>query len=662
MKLQDYKQFIDDAEVVSFDIFDTLLTRNVVEPKDVFILAREMFNQSSSFICMEDFLHERQNAEKNARLLYMDKVEISLADIYKCLGNLYGYTEEYCNELKKYELLAEEKILREDPSVTEIYQYAIQSKKTIAVVSDMYLPKEYVNKLLKKFGIKYDYLILSSEDQVAKFSGSAYVRLIDICGNKKIVHIGDNLGSDVSWPEKFGIQTIHVHRNVERASYEKDDKLRAIYGGNRFRYTQDTDYISIPNAQFNIISGIAINYAIQPTVTVDQAFGYAIFGPMLLGFVQWLHTLALQNNNDHIYFLARDGAIMRNAYELYYGKSAIENTYTIGSRRVLSFPAAYLTDFSVHGVGPLVGVRSVNVGETLRYYGVDVTTKAVQDVLQRTRLHLSDTVSPGQTADQLKAAILLLEPQLLATAKKEAVIVLEYLKHVGMVSAKKPLVVDIGWNGSMQESIINLTSKKVEAAYFGVHDSQQSRSLGDLINGYFDARKKNDAIEVEYGKKFLQGGVLLLESLFTNPKQGTIIGIQKKDNTYTPIEGEYDLSKEHRDHISEIHEAALKFISDYRDLELPNSLALITRENAFRAFDWMIDSPNDILAKMFGYTRHSDVVSSIPEYIGAPLYEINYYKTKENRKHLLQEYNSSIWKTGFLKNCEVLGIPSPIEE
>lgn len=663
MKLQEYKQIIDNVEVVSFDIFDTLLTRNTVEPKDVFIVAREMFNQESQYVYMDDFMNNRIEAEKQARIKHSDLADITLNQIYECFGEMYSYSKEYCSELMRYELLAEEKLLRIDPSVMEIYRYALLIKKAIVIVSDMYLPKKYIEKILNDFSITYDYLLLSSEDGVAKFSGSSYAQLIKLYEGKRIVHIGDNIGSDVSWPEKFNIRTIHIRRNVEEALQEQEEKLREIYGGNRYRFTEDKDYISILDVQFNIISGMAVHYAIQPSVTNEQAFGYAIFGPVLLGFIQWIHQLSLQNNNDHIYFLARDGAIMQDAYQAYYDKQAIENTYTIGSRRVLSFPATTFLNFSVHGVSALVGVRSVNVGETLKFYGIDTTTAAVQNALKQTRLHIDDIVSVGQTADQLKAAILLLEPQLLKTAKKEAIVVLDYLKSIGVTAAKKPLLVDIGWNGSMQASIMNLTARTVDAAYFGVHNSQQSRALGRLINGYFDARKVNDEEEVRYSNKFLSGGVLLLESLFTNPEQGTIIGIRKKEDMFEPIESEYDLSKAHRDRINVIHKAALQFISDYKELELPNSLTTLTRENAFRAFDWMIEQPNDVLAKIFGYIKHSDVVGSVPEYIGAPLHEAKYYtKSKDRYTELLQEYRSSSWKAGFLKNCEILNIPSSIEE
>ena len=40
MSIKSYKQYIDRCEVVSFDVFDTLIKRNVRTPKDVFSLVK----------------------------------------------------------------------------------------------------------------------------------------------------------------------------------------------------------------------------------------------------------------------------------------------------------------------------------------------------------------------------------------------------------------------------------------------------------------------------------------------------------------------------------------------------------------------------------------------------------------------------------------------
>ena len=71
---------IDKVDVVSFDIFDTLLKRNVRHPKDVFNLVESKYNAESS-VELKDFRSQRVLAECKARE-NATKEDITLDDIY----------------------------------------------------------------------------------------------------------------------------------------------------------------------------------------------------------------------------------------------------------------------------------------------------------------------------------------------------------------------------------------------------------------------------------------------------------------------------------------------------------------------------------------------------------------------------------------------------
>ena len=64
----------------------------------------------------------------------------------------------------------------------------------------------------------------------------------------------------------------------------------------------------------------------EPGPSPAYAVGYGAFGPALLGFVQWLHRTATEQDRDHLYFLARDGHVMQRAYEAYWGEQALPTT------------------------------------------------------------------------------------------------------------------------------------------------------------------------------------------------------------------------------------------------------------------------------------------------------------------------------------------------
>lgn len=654
-----HKRKIDSAEIVSFDIFDTLLTRNTVHPRDVFVLARELFNEESNGLVMEDFCLARVEAELHARKKHSIKTDVTLDDIYNSLGELYNYNHKMLIELKKYELLAEKKILRHDASVFHLYEYAKRIGKRIIIVSDMYLPKSSIEDMLRENGVDaWEKLIVSSEDHVAKFTGSVYAEIVKEYGADKIVHIGDNIHSDISWAEAFGMETIHIYRNVEELSFEKKDMYRAVYGGDRYRYTLDNDKTSVADAQFNIISGLVANYCVDNSSSINQAVGYGVFGPLLLGYVQWLHEESIKIGADHLYFLARDGAIMKDAYERCYGLNGIKSTYMIGSRRVLNFPNMINDNFSINGIDGIVGIKGIEVRRTLEYYGIDSDDLYVKEVLDRVGLTGVQSVELGESADKFKAALLLLQSDILKNARNEQKKILSYFSAIKIDKVLNPLVIDVGWNGSMQKAISSLMNKDIKGLYFAIHNSTKARSIGDDMKGFFDARLE-DSDEKNYEELFLKGGVLIAESLFTNPKQASLIGLAGNSKVgFTGIEGEFDTSEQERNKVEEMHEAALKFIDDYNSLRLPRSMAIIQRANAIRAFEWMVERPCDVVARMFGRVDYSDVASSIPELIGAPLYDAAYYRSHPGA--VQEEYNRSFWKAGFLKNCEISNIPFSI--
>lgn len=66
---------IADAKVVSFDVFDTLLSRPFVEPTDLFLYIETIYKRNG-------FARERVQAEKRARIKSLEE-DITLEEIYK---------------------------------------------------------------------------------------------------------------------------------------------------------------------------------------------------------------------------------------------------------------------------------------------------------------------------------------------------------------------------------------------------------------------------------------------------------------------------------------------------------------------------------------------------------------------------------------------------
>ena len=179
------KQLIRNYQLISFDIFDTLILRSVDKPTDIF---KKIEEESSA----EGFASARIDAERKTRIVHKGNEDVTLDQIYEEIDDVF-------EPLKIAELQAEEKYTYANKLVFELYDYAHSIGKSVVICSDMYLPKDYLEKLLvSKNYNKGDELFVSSHELKSKASGSLFRHLIVQTGiaPKDILHIGDNVITD----------------------------------------------------------------------------------------------------------------------------------------------------------------------------------------------------------------------------------------------------------------------------------------------------------------------------------------------------------------------------------------------------------------------------------------------------------------------------------
>ena len=167
---EEVKKVIDDCDVISFDIFDTLLLRPYYEPHDVF-RHLERLNDAPGFY------ESRKNAEAVARQVYSEKEDI-------CFSQIYEFIEDKYKSLKEKELDLESKILFQNQFMKEIYDYCLEKGKKVIIVSDMYLSKDFLENVLKRNGYTgFEKLFVSSEFGKMKYSGNLFRVFMHVCGN-----------------------------------------------------------------------------------------------------------------------------------------------------------------------------------------------------------------------------------------------------------------------------------------------------------------------------------------------------------------------------------------------------------------------------------------------------------------------------------------------
>lgn len=200
---------IEDRRIalLSFDVFDTLITRPLPDPVRVFdYMAR---------ICPaapKNFPGMRTLAEREARK-HAPCGEATLAEIYAALALMDGYNKELCSTLMVLEKETELRICRPRPEGAALLNAAADWDIRVILISDMYLSKERVSRMLCKCGLgHFSELYISSEYRRSKASGDLYrhVRRLEEMSFSRMLHIGDHPISDVLIPRQLGMHAVYL--------------------------------------------------------------------------------------------------------------------------------------------------------------------------------------------------------------------------------------------------------------------------------------------------------------------------------------------------------------------------------------------------------------------------------------------------------------------
>ncbi|MBR1704175.1 MAG: HAD-IA family hydrolase [Clostridia bacterium] len=197
-------------KAVSFDIFDTLLERDVARPVDVFLRVGDIVLGAGKG---EAFQKDRIAAESAARSKALNG-EVTLAGIYEELI-AEGYDRETAEELQAQEVSSELTGCFVKESMKPVFDAALQQGKTVFLVSDMYLPKEVIAGMVSRCGYEgYEKLFVSNEYGVSKRSGKLFEEVCREYGLEKqdLLHLGDSIGADLLGARKAGVAALPVRR------------------------------------------------------------------------------------------------------------------------------------------------------------------------------------------------------------------------------------------------------------------------------------------------------------------------------------------------------------------------------------------------------------------------------------------------------------------
>ena len=205
---------IEDHDIISFDIFDTLVMRKVYVNKDVFRIMAQRLDPVWGI----DFFTARTEAEATLS-----------REVYPYIEEIYEDVSRRCPCLKGQEaaLIADELALERElivprRDVVAVFDLAKQLGKMVNIVSDMYFREDTIRSILDGVGITgYHKLLVSSEYNSSKPQHLFDKYLAEI-PEGRCLHIGDSWVCDIIPSEKLGIDTFRLKMSTEIYEYEEN--------------------------------------------------------------------------------------------------------------------------------------------------------------------------------------------------------------------------------------------------------------------------------------------------------------------------------------------------------------------------------------------------------------------------------------------------------
>lgn len=562
-EIEDFKKKILKYDFVSFDIFDTLLYRTVNQAYDQLELIPYIYTQETGEK-LKGFVKNRIKSEAIVRRENPNS-DVTLEMIYAKMP----YSEELCKKLQDIECNVELKICRPNSVMVGILNWCIRQGKHVVITTDMYLPRTTLQAMLKKIGITYERLFISSEEKATKNEGKLFeivLQKLDI-DPSRIIHIGDNPINDISKAQEYGIAALlRLENSLPSLDYAKtksqkccDQHIKCLIK----RGLQDVDRI-----------------------TPEIRIGYSIVGPMLYEFCEWLHNQKNEKDLDLLLFVAREGYLIKLCYDLMYPDEVEQTKYIRLNKNLLRLPLLIGSNPVESFINGIIVCKSYTWKLIFSLLRVKNNDAVVREML-KSGLHISleDSITRedlinGKYNEILKRLFLIQDK----TIKEQEQLLCTYLKQKTIVGKKVGLV-NNSFNGNGQYMVESfMTSHDIVPNIMGLQfytrqkciNRLKERCVGFVTNAQMPL----------FVKELIAGCSLIMEH-FMFEHNGTALFYQEKSDGNVDAVCEYPRHEQLDYHsIDILQKSVLQFIKDARE-----SLLVPLKGWGFYSFYYLLRKP-----------------------------------------------------------------------
>lgn len=554
---------IEKHDIISFDVFDTLIVRRALYPQTVFEIVERCAREREI-----DFSFARCRIEAE-NCLYDEGQYPVLEEIYDELGRQQNIDSTLLRELMEIELATEKELISPRHAMVDIFNWAKSLGKIVVLASDMYLTSKEMEPILAKCGIgHYEKLFISCECKASKADGKLYDYIKEIFQGKSILHIGDNEIDDVEHAQEhsldaYGILSplsmlcassiVHVIDSVKSI----DDAL--LLGHILADVFQDPFALNKSNGKVSL--------------STIKALAEVCLLPITMRYMQFIFRIARQltPTNSALLFTSRDCWFLRKLYHDFSARYTLPPGVYFYTSRQASTGAMVCDEHDIDVLcSDLERFPIKNLQQILwKRFQVEFPKNFNIDIEEAERLW-------GK--DGLKKRIHEYKDMIFAASAKRREGYLNYLEQLALDKNRDVYLVDIITHGTAVYALGRMLGRKIHLiACFGDHlpnDYLQDMDFCNLLFG-----------NIEYTSK-LSGINQILELIYAS-SEDQLAGFSM-DGTKKFVQG----SKYNEKFLNDIQKEILSFLEQYFDRKWPEK-----------------ELSNDFVAKMLDvlHITHSDI-------------------------------------------------------
>ena len=586
----------EGIRMVSFDFFDTLVSRLCADPADLFVEVGRQLAQHGLLahpMSPMEFRAARMCADERARNRAAARgrpPEVRLAEIYQEMKQVV--TDPVAAHKLEFEV--ERTFCYLNPAMVSLVRHVRALGCKTCIVSDTYFTTADLAQLLRDNGVSmtlFDHVFASSECGKAKWSGDLYqemLRHFDLHPSE-VIHVGDNPHADIACARPLGIEAVHYYRTTPALDPLLKSE-RSLAGTNTY-----------PAGSLNSLRVMTA----RRSVSRQDAFrdGAMVFGPVLGRHADWCVETLRASGVRKVLALMREGELLGELVQRAAAAAGVElEVMTCYVSRMSTARAAISEATAENTMGLLEGFASMTPLAVMEILGMGQEAARFLDPETQNK--------PANSFEEMKQSVhrMFERPgfRQLAEAKRLESHNLAFDYLTSLIGDDKTVgVIDLGWSGSIQRNvsrILRYGGRKVRTVGCYLACTKRTGRLaldGDIAHAY---------LEPEWCRSTILAEIAITACV------GSTDGYRRNSSgKVEPVLGSFEITPAERAIKGRLREGVLAFQSHWLSLRWakdrlplsPETLADLDRNSAAILYR-LIEFPSQPEANRLGVLRHDE--------------------------------------------------------